>query len=326
MMSVDEQILGPGNLPLEKFVCPFCMNHGITKIDRNYYCINSDCKYSGTPYLSVEGKPILINFTNSLVDETSFLRDSGESIVVRTSSSIILSIRRFFNGVNTITTGNVSKICNEIQHLHDPKILIVGGGEMGNGMEELYIKFPNKIISFDVYNSAYVKFIADGHFIPTIDEVFDVVIIQAVLEHVLIPQQVVSEIHRVLKTNGIVYAETPFMQQVHEGPYDFIRFSESGHRYLFRDFQLISSGYTAGAGSSLLWSLDFFFSGIFRTRKAGKVIRILFFWLRKFDMLIPRVFNIDAASGNYFYGRKSEIQMHPKKIIDHYMGNQRTKI
>ena len=35
-------------------------------------------------------------------------------------------------------------------------------------------------------------------------------IIYAVLEHVLEPNVVVSEIHRVPKDNGIVYAETPY--------------------------------------------------------------------------------------------------------------------
>jgi len=57
-------------------------------------------------------------------------------------------------------------------------------------------------------------------------------LVQAGLEHVRDLWQVVAEIHRVLKDDGLVYAETPFMQQVHEGPYDFTRFTESGHRYL----------------------------------------------------------------------------------------------
>ena len=91
-------------------------------------------------------------------------------------------------------------------------------------------------------------FIADAHNIPIVNEYFDCVIIQAVLEHVLRPNQVVNEIFRVLKANGIVYSETPFLQQVHEGPYDFTRFTESGHRYLFKNFELIKSGASDGAG------------------------------------------------------------------------------
>ena len=74
----------------------------------------------------------------------------------------------------------------------------------------------------------------------------DAVICQAVLEHVLEPASAVSEIHRVLRRDGLVYAETPFMQQVHERAYDFSRFTQSGHRWLFRRFSEISAGPIGG--------------------------------------------------------------------------------
>jgi hypothetical protein len=51
-----------------------------------------------------------------------------------------------------------------------------------------------------------------------------------------------------LRTKGVVYDETPCMKHVHEGPYDFTRFTASGHHYLFKNFSQICSGVTAGAG------------------------------------------------------------------------------
>ena len=48
---------------------------------------------------------------------------------------------------------------------------------------------------------------------PFPDSSFNIVIIQAVLEHVLNPQKVVKEINRVLKNKGIIYSETPFYSQ-----------------------------------------------------------------------------------------------------------------
>lgn len=62
------------------------------------------------------------------------------------------------------------------------------------------------------------------------------------LEHVAYPEQVVREMSRVVKAGGLAYSEFPFMQQVHEGAYDFTRMSMSGHRLLFREFEEISSG------------------------------------------------------------------------------------
>ena len=46
-------------------------------------------------------------------------------------------------------------------------------------------------------------------------------------------------------SDGVVYAETPFLQAVHEGPWDFTRFTESGHRWLFRAFERLDSGVVA---------------------------------------------------------------------------------
>ena len=87
---------------------------------------------------------------------------------------------------------------------------------------------------------------------------FDGVWIQAVLEHVVEPSKVVSEIYRVLKTHGIVYAETPFMQQVHEGAYDFTRYTVLGHRYLFKDFEMIGIGGNKGPELVLAWAFRYF--------------------------------------------------------------------
>ena len=80
------------------------------------------------------------------------------------------------------------------------------------------------------------------------DDSCDAVVVQAVLEHVLDPQVVVDEINRVLKPGGLVYAETPFMQQVHAGRYDFSRYSDAGHRWLFRQFEEVDRGLSAALG------------------------------------------------------------------------------
>jgi hypothetical protein len=133
---------------------------------------------------------------------------------------------------------------------------------------------------------------------------------------------VVSEIYRVLKQTGIVYAETPFLQHVHEGAYDFTRFTESGHRCLFKYFELIKSGESAGAGSQLLGSFDNFFRGLFRSRKFGKAIKLCFFWLKHFDRLIPESYNIDAASGVFFLGKKQMSPIDRKEMVAHYKGAQ----
>ena len=108
-----------------------------------------------------------------------------------------------------------------------PTLLVIGGGAIGAGAEELYAAPNVRVVGRDVYASSNTQVVADGHFLPFRDGVFDGVWIQAVLEHVLDPPALVAEIHRVLKPSGLVYADTPFMQQVHEQAYDFTRFTRA---------------------------------------------------------------------------------------------------
>src|SRR5262245_52731611 len=109
-----------------------------------------------------------------------------------------------------------------------PVILVVGAGDGGTGTEVLNGN-GLEIINSDVtpHNGCIV---ADAHNLPFDDSSFEGVVVQAVLEHVLDPIRCVSEIHRVLKPNGLVYSETPFMQQVHGLQYDFTRYTFLGHR------------------------------------------------------------------------------------------------
>ncbi|MDB5524974.1 MAG: SAM-dependent methyltransferase [Rhizobium sp.] len=275
-------------------------------------------------YKIVHGKPILIDFSDSVLSEDALLNSAAQSPVDRHShSGVSGSIKKLLSPQKEDTRENVRRIIVDLEKKQRPvRLLIVGGGSIGHGMEAIYDHPDIQVFSFDVYDSPYVQFVADGHRIPLQEEYFDAVIVQAVLEHVLQPAQVVSEIWRVLASDGVVYAETPFMQQVHEGPYDFTRFTESGHRYLFRDFERISSGVNGGPGIQFMWSVDHLVRGLFRSTKAGKVAKLAFFWTQYLDRFIPPSYAQDGASGVYFYGRKSQYPISPQDIIKHYQGAQ----
>ena len=307
------------------FICPICQSRLISEKPGQLYCSNKDCVKSQEEFIFVNGKPVLIDFSKSVVPASAFTLNIGKSIVQRRKASLGRILRILFQGKNPVTKANVNFLIESMKSIPDPRIFVVGGGEIGSGLEEFYALFHDNIISFDIYDSEAIDFVADGHLIPIRSGYFDLVIVQAVLEHVLNPYQVVSEITRILKKDGIVYAETPFMQQVHEGPFDFTRFTESGHRYLFKEYRLISSGHTSGAGTALIWSLSAFFTGLFRSKSGGKIARILFFWLRFFDRVIPVPYNIDAACGVFFIGQKTNITVSDLEVIAHYGGSQQIR-
>ncbi|MBV1870858.1 MAG: class I SAM-dependent methyltransferase [Gammaproteobacteria bacterium] len=273
-------------------------------------------------YRVLNGVPILVNYDKSILDEHD--TQAATTVVPRYKYGKFISI---FKSLINLNNSKNRKNINNILHLLaqkeiPPRVLIIGGATIGQGMGPFYSQPGIELVSFDIYPSAVVQFVADTHNIPLASESFDLVVIQAVLEHVLDPAIVVGEIHRLLKKDGLVYAETPFLQHVHEGAYDFTRFTESGHRYLFKKFHLMQSGVTSGAGTQLLWAVENFFRGVLRSRIAGKLVKVCFFWLQYFDFLIPESYNIDAACGVYFFGRKSTDTLSYEEILSHYSGAQ----
>jgi SAM-dependent methyltransferase len=277
---------------------------------------------SPVEYDVVDGRPVLVDFDNSILVRED-IRGMTSVVTRRAYGGLMGVAKRIVSPPKRATRANLERLMGLL--LGQPgttRVLVVGGGTVGQGLEPLYDASRIEVAGFDIYSSRYVQFVADAHQIPLVAGSFDAVIVQAVLEHVLDPAQVVAEIHRVLKPHGLVYAETPFLQHVHEGAYDFTRFTESGHRYLFRRFEVIGSGAVAGAGTQLLWSVDNFFRGLFRSRTAGKVAKLCCFWLQYLDALIPEAFNVDAASGVYFLGRRQETAVSPHAMVAHYQGAQ----
>jgi hypothetical protein len=113
------------------------------------------------------------------------------------------------------------------------------------------------------------------------------------------------------------------MQHVHEGAYDFTRFTESGHRYLFRRFEMMRSGASGGPGIQFLWSIDYLVRSLFRSRAAGKMAKLVFFWVQYLDALVPPDYAIDAASGVFFLGRKAQTTVRPSSMVGYYQGAQK---
>jgi SAM-dependent methyltransferase len=273
----------------------------------------------------VDAWPVLVDFDHSILCEGEVhARVGGSAIVRREFRGFAKRLKELIVPPNYVARRNVARMLTLLRKLNfDPIILVIGGGVVGNGMEAFYEDDSVRIIGTDIYGSSLTQFIADGHQIPLADASVNAVLIQAVLEHVLTPTQVVAEIHRVLKPDGLVYAETPFLQQVHEGPYDFTRFTESGHRYLFKHFERVDSGKVGGPGTQLIWTLEYVSRSLFRSTKVGKLVKILFFWLCWLDRLIPARFAIDSAPGVFFLGCRAEREVTPHEMVAHYRGAQR---
>ena len=88
----------------------------------------------------------------------------------------------------------------------------------------------------------------DGEHIPYGDNEFDIVICTQVFEHAVKLKELIEEIRRVLKHDGILFFTMPFVWPEHEAPYDFRRYTRFAHQKLLddNDFNQISIQTTSG--------------------------------------------------------------------------------
>lgn len=311
----------------QAIICPRC-GSTVTCVDGSWRCSDVSCAYATSEFLVVTGAPVLVDFEHSVLSAEATKASEGASLVARPDRPSI--VKRMLHPANEQAPRLAARMVDLL--LADaattgrrPRILVIGGGTVGDGLEALYADERVDLLAFDVYASPNVQLVGDAHRVPLTDGAVDGVIVQAVLEHVLEPVVVVGQIHRVLRAGGIVYADTPFMQQVHEGPYDFTRFSESGHRYLFREFEQLESGQVAGAGTSLRWSINYFIRALTRSVVLGRIAGLAFFWLSHLDRYLDPGHSLDGANSVYFLGRSGGPVMTPPQAIEHYQGGMQPR-
>src|SRR5579871_5788175 len=307
--------------------CPRCSSPVRLEggIGKPIFCSNDSCLYARRGFPVVIGQPALVDFESSVLDENALKSSEGGSAIHRSRAPARQMLRRILFGPNRVAERNAPRFLDEVKNVSPrPTVLVVGGGSTGEGADAIYRDPAVTTVSFDIYASPDTQFVGDTHAIPLASLSVDGVWIQAVLEHVLTPAAVVAEIHRVLKDGGVVYAESPFIQQVHEGAWDFTRFTESGHRWLFRDFALIDSGTVLGPGTALVWSIRYAIAALFRSRAVGTIAGAGFFWLRFLDYIASPRFALDAACAVYFMGKKAGRAIGPKEAVLYYRGAGRS--
>jgi len=303
------------------FLCPCKKKYPLKKINNLYICKKKNCVHNNVKnsFPLINSIPILIS---EIKTDTVCSRNTFKTYIKR-SSSKLKDMQRLILGESKTTKKNCETfIKNLFLTNNKPKILIIGGAEKGSNTKALWNNKKIEIHSTDIYATENVDFICDSHYLSLKSNSYDGVWIQAVLEHVVDPEVVVSEIFRVLKFKGIVYAETSFMQQVHEGAYDFNRYTVLGHRYLFKNFKLIDFGGDKGPEVVLVWSIRYLIWSLFRSKKLGKFVSLFFGLLvRPLKIFTSKKSMFDASSGVFFLGKKiKNYNIKHKELIKLYKG------
>jgi SAM-dependent methyltransferase/uncharacterized protein YbaR (Trm112 family) len=285
-------------------------------------------------YPIVDGVPILIAGEKSLFDPANYgtaaphpprgtqLKQLVKRWVRRIAYMPPTLIR------NLVADDNISDLAELLRSRaaadRRPRVLVVGGAAVGVGVDVLLRADDLDVFQTDILLTPAVAVVCDGHDLPFADRVFDAVVCQAVLEHVLDPQRVADEIWRVLGSGGLVYSEVPFMAQVHAGAFDFTRFTHLGHRRLWRRFDEIKSGADTGPGMALSWSILYFVRSLTPRPiwpAADRLVSASFFWLKYLDpWLVRKPAALDAAYGSFFLGTQRETPIADREIVNGYRG------
>jgi SAM-dependent methyltransferase len=97
-------------------------------------------------------------------------------------------------------------------------------------------------VGCDMREGRGVDKVLNLHEIDVPDESVGTVISCDTLEHVEFPHKALSEIHRILKSGGIVFLSTVLDFRIHDSPADYWRFTPDGLRSLLKPFSFVFVG------------------------------------------------------------------------------------
>jgi hypothetical protein len=175
-------------------------------------------------------------------------------------------------------------------------------------------RLGSRTINLDIQAHPTVQVRADGHRLPFRDQAFSGVLLRGVLEHVRSAETVRDEALRVLKPQGFLYVEVPFLQPYHLSPEDHRRFTLAGLRSFLKEVKVVDSGVQIGPGSTLAWVLRETCAALVSMgserayRRALALAGWATFWLKYLDRVIapaPHVAN--SASAIYLLGQKRSL-------------------
>jgi uncharacterized protein YbaR (Trm112 family) len=301
--------------------CPACAGEFVARTEKEL-----QCNACGMAYPIVDGVPVLINEARSLfrlsdftTRQATFFR--GEGSTREWVFSFLPSLSKNFWA--KAEYGKLRSLL--LEHPQKPRVLVIGGSVMGEGMEEFRNDSRIEFIDSDVSFGPLTKLICDGHDLPFKDECFDGVVAQAVFEHVADPVRVASEVRRVLKPGGLIYADTPFLEPAHATPFDFHRFTYIGYRQLFCGFDRIALQPMGGPGHALghAWESFWICMSDNRILRGGLYgfARLTGFAFKYFDLVLnKRAHAVHVPFALLFVGRKRERALTLREVIGDVKG------
>lgn len=282
------------------------------------------CGGCGNRSINCNSLPVLMSHANDLFPESAYRTQTGGRGPETSKRTLRSRVKNMVpsRSLNLARERMFGTIANDYGQ-SGKTILVIGCGNQEAQLEKYFSGDDTIFVFCDVDKGASADVFCDAHELPFKSGSFDGIISTAVMEHVIRPDQVAAEMHRVLKEDGFVYSEIPFLQGVHEGAYDFTRYTLSGHRRLYEKFKELDTGMVAGPGTNLTWQIVDCAKMLSQNTRISSglalIARTLFFWVKYTDYVFkhnPKA--LDVASCTYFYGKRQKRACSPSDIIARY--------
>lgn len=219
------------------------------------------------------------------------------------------ALSRFWQGPGVALNLSYGPIADRLYQMLPPpaRLLFIGGTRPSD--RRYFDRYDWLVL--DIMPSDGVDVVGDGEELPLVSGSIDLIIAQALLEHVPDPMRIIAEAWRVLRPAGLIYVNVPFLQPYHYGPLDYRRYPLTGLVEVMKAFETIETGVAAGPASALsaVWRgfVASFSDDPGRRRWLAALAGWLAWPLKLADLyLAGKQAAFLAASAVYYVGRKPE--------------------
>lgn len=253
------------------------------------------------------------------------LQETGDRLVCQDCTAAFPVGDRGYNFLppSLIEYGRVKDTANVSANRYDPTALEFiqkhASGlilDNGCGLREIYYQ---NVVNLEIVDHPTTDVLGIGEKLPFRSDSFDAIFSLAVLEHVKAPFECASEIVRVLKPGGTLYAVVPFLQPFHGYPDHYYNMTSSGLKNLFGDHLSVVEAGVPQSGLpiwSLTWFLNSYLQGLpepiareFKNMKVSDLLDNPLVYLQQdFVNRLSDSTNEELASTNYILAVKPKPQ------------------
>ena len=239
---------------LDILICPSCRDGYLERKGENTLI----CKACGYEYTIIDGIPILLTEESIKNIDCFYSQKKPDGTHKESQKNWRDKLLRLIEPPARIRMGDnralklaaAWKQASITSTTPKPVVLTIGNLRMpkfSDSQKDVYDTYNKNSIKMDITVKRGVDLVADGYRIPFPDKYFDLVVAQASMKHLVNPHNFITEVKRILKPEGIFYAEFAYLLSFHRWPGDYFRFTPRGISELLTGFDIVDMGANRGA-------------------------------------------------------------------------------